>query len=101
MDGSHSAALLLASEDVVLSIVTFLSAQDCLNLHQVSCVWHDAIQKHDATLFENFLWSDFDEGDVLAYVAKRRNMSFKKLYRAFHGRWSLPKQAADNQSAPI
>ena len=101
MDESQSTALLLASEDVVLSIVTFLSAQDCLNLHQVSCAWHDAISKHDATLFENFLRSDFDEGGVLAYVAKKRNMTFKKLYRAFRGRWSLPKQAdvADNNKA--
>jgi hypothetical protein len=30
---------------------------------------------------------------VLLYVAKKKNLSHKKLYRAFLGRWSLPKQA--------
>eukprot|EP00984_Skeletonema_dohrnii_P010486 scaffold4091_cov85-Skeletonema_dohrnii-CCMP3373.AAC.1 len=36
---------------------------------------------------------DFPEGEVLSYVAEQRNLSRKKLYRAFLGRWSLPKQA--------
>lgn len=93
MEGSHHVRLLFGSEDAVLSITMFLSARDCLNLPAVSRGWHDVISTHDDTLFENHLRNDFDEGDVLAYVAEKKNLSRKKLYRAFRGRWSLPKKS--------
>lgn len=87
--------LLINDEDAVLSIAKFLSANDCLNLHTVSWGWHHVISKHDEdeALFENYLRHDFSEGEVLTYVAQKRNLSYKKLYRTFLGRWSLPKPA--------
>lgn len=90
---AHPIGLLINAEDAVLLIAKCLSANDCLNLHAVSRGWHDVISKHDEALFENHLRHDFAEGEVLVYVAEKRNLSYKKLYRAFLGRWSLPKQA--------
>ncbi len=85
--------LIDAEEDVILSIAKFLPARDCLNLHAVSRGLHHVLSKHDEALFQNHLRHDFAEGRVLLYVAEKKNLSHKKLYRAFLGRWSLPKQA--------
>ena len=87
---------LIDAEDAILSIAKFLSAKDCLSLHTVSRKIHGILGKHDEALFENHLRRDFAEGKVLLYVAKKKNLSHKKLYRAFVGRWSLPKQADEN-----
>ena len=84
---------LIDAEDAVLSIAKFLSAKDCLSLHAVSRKIHGILGKHDEALFENHLRRDFSEGRVLLYVAEKKNLSRKKLYRAFLARWSLPKQA--------
>lgn len=35
---------------------------------------------------------------MLVYVAEKKNLSYKKLYRAFRGRWSLPKQVDPTSS---
>jgi hypothetical protein len=85
--------LIDAEEDVILSIAKFLPAKDCLNLHAVSRGLHHVVSKHDEALFGHHLYRDFAEGYVLLYVTKKKNLSRKKLYRAFLGRWSLPKQA--------
>ena len=87
---------LIDAEYTVLSIVKFLSAKDCLSLHAVSRGFHGILGKHDEAIFGYHLRRDFAEGRVLLYVAKKRNLSHKKLYRAFVGRWSLPKQADEN-----
>ena len=92
-DEHNNMERLIDSEDAVLSIAKFLSAKDCLSLHTVSKKIHGILGKHDEALFENHLRRDFAEGRVLLYVAKKKNLSRKKLYRAFLGRWSLPKQA--------
>ena len=97
MNRSHPIGLLIGSEDVVLSITAFLSAKDCINLHAVSRAFHHCLSgRIDETLFEKHLRCDFDEGEVLVYVAEKKNLSYKKLYRAFRGRWSLPKQEDPN-----
>ena len=83
---------LIDAEDAVLSIAKFLSAKDCLSLHAVSRGFHHLLGKHDEELFGYLLQRDFAEGRVLLYVTKKKNLSHKKLYRAFLGRWSLPKQ---------
>jgi hypothetical protein len=100
MNRSHPVGLLIGSEDVVLSTTAFLSAKDCLNLHAVSRAFHHCLSgRIDETLFEKHLRCDFDEGEVLVYVAEKKNLSYKKLYRAFRGRWSLPKQVDPNIQA--
>ena len=53
------------------------------------------LNMHEEFLFEHLLNHDFLEGKVLNYVAKRDNLSRKKLYLAFHKRWSLPEQGDD------
>lgn len=99
MNKSHPVGLLIGSEDIVLSITAFLSAKDCLNLHAVSRAFHHCLSgRIDETLFEKHLRCDFDEGEVLVYVAEKKNLSYKKLYRAFRGRWSLPKQVDPTSS---
>ena len=93
---NHNMERLIDAELTVLSIVKFLSAKDCLNLHTVSRKIHGILGKHDDALFGYLLRRDFAEGKVLLCVAKKRKLSRKKLYRAFVGRWSLPKQADEN-----
>ena len=89
---NHNMERLIDAELTVLSVVKFLSAKDCLSLQAVSRGFHQLLGKHDEAIFGYLLRRDFAEGRVLFYVAKKRNLSRKKLYRAFLGRWSLPKQ---------
>ena len=79
-------------DNLALNIATYLSAQDVLSLHNVNRSWHNVLNNHEELLFEHLLCHDFVEGEVLNYVAKRDNLSRKKLHLAFHKRWSLPKQ---------
>ena len=79
-------------DNLALNIATYLSAQDVLSLHNVNRSWHNVLNMHEELLFEHLLSVDFVEGEVLNYVAKRDNLSRKKLHLAFHKRWSLPKQ---------
>jgi hypothetical protein len=60
---------------------------------------NDVMSKHETALFDKHLRRDFPEGEVLSYVAKKKNLSRKKLYRAFAARWSLPKQADETLRA--
>ena len=90
---------LLDVEGIALSIAEFLSAKDCLALRTTSRRWSDALFKHEKSLFDKHLRHDFPEGEVLSYVANKKNLSRKKLYRAFIGRWSLPKQGDETLRA--
>lgn len=90
---------LLGAEDIVLTIAEFLSAKECLSLQITSRRLNDVMSKHEKSLFDQHLRRDFPEGEVLSYVAKKKNLSRKKLYRAFAARWSLPKQADDTLRA--
>lgn len=92
-DDKTMECLIDAKEDVILSIAKFLPGKDCLNLHVVSRGLHHVLSKHDEALFGHHLRHDFAEGRVLLYVAEKKNLSHKKLYRAFLSRLSLPKQA--------
>lgn len=83
--------ILLGFDNVALGIATFLPAKDVLTLHTVNRGWHGILTKHDESLFKQLLTGDFVEGEVLSYVARKDNLSCKKLYRAFLQRWSLPK----------
>lgn len=78
-------------DDAALNIASYLSAQSILTLHQVNKGWNSLLNKHDEVLFERLICQDFIEGYVLNYVAERDKLSYKKLYLAFHNRWSLPK----------
>jgi len=78
-------------DDAAINIASYLSARDILTLHQVNKGWNSILNKHDEVLFERLMHQDFIEGYVLNYVAKRDKLSYKKLYLAFHNRWSLPK----------
>ena len=69
---------------------SFLSAKDSLRLHAVNKQLHDILTQHEETLFASYLKRDFVEGLVLSYVAKEKNLSRKKLYRAFFTRFILP-----------
>lgn len=100
-DDLNNMERLIDAEVAVLSIAKFLSAKDCLSLHAVSKRFHTVVSKHDEALFENHLRHDFPEGKVLIYVAEKKNLSCKKLYRAFLGRWSLPRQADEKIRAPL
>lgn len=86
---------------MAINIATFLPAKDSLGLHPVNKKWHDVLTKHEETLFDDYLKRDFVEGRVLSYVAKEKNLSCKKLYRAFAARWSLPAQADENLRVPL
>ena len=86
----------LGFDDAALNIATYLPAQDTLGLHAVNRGWHDLLSKHEELLFENYLKQDFVEGAVLSYVAEKKNLSRKKLYRAFFCKWSLPEQGDQN-----
>jgi len=88
----HAIAPLLSVNDAIVSIAAFLSAKDCLSLPCTCRSLLRVISKNEEALFEHHLRRDFPEGEVLSYVAEQRNLSRKKLYRAFLGRWSLPKQ---------
>lgn len=90
---------LLDAEDFALTITEFLSAKDCLGLQTTSRRLNDALSKHEKSLFDKHLRRDFPEGEVLSYVANKKNLSRKKLYRAFAARWSLPKQADETLRA--
>ncbi len=90
---------LLGAEDIVLTIAEFLSAKECLSLQTTSRRLNDVMSKHETSLFDKHLRRDFPEGEVLSYVAKKTNLSRKKLYRAFAARWSLPKQADETLRA--
>ena len=89
----HAIAPLLGLNDAIVSIAAFLSAKGCLSLPCTCRSLARVISKNEEALFEHHLRRDFPEGEVLSYVAEQRNLSRKKLYRAFLGRWSLPKQA--------
>eukprot|EP00984_Skeletonema_dohrnii_P027794 scaffold17464_cov80-Skeletonema_dohrnii-CCMP3373.AAC.2 len=89
----HAIAPLLGVNDAIVSIAAFLSAKDCLSLPCTCRSLARVISKNEEALFEHHLRRDFPEGEVLSYVAEQRDLSRKKLYRAFLGRWSLPKQA--------
>ncbi|KAK1743956.1 hypothetical protein QTG54_005553 [Skeletonema marinoi] len=89
----HAIAPLLSVNDAIVSIAAFLSARDFLSLPCTCRSLARVISKNEEALFEHHLRRDFPEGEVLSYVAEQRNLSRKKLYRAFLGRWSLPKQA--------
>jgi hypothetical protein len=95
----HLLGRLLDAEGIALSIAEFLSAKDCLALQTTSRRWNDALSKHEKSLFDKHLRHDFPEGEVLSYVANKKNLSRKKLYRAFVGRWSLPKQGDETLRA--
>ena len=98
-DDKTMECLIDAKEDVILSIAKFLPGKDCLNLHAVSRGLNHVLSKHDEALFGHHLRHDFAEGRVLLYVAEKKNLSHKKLYRAFLSRWSLPKQADEKLRA--
>lgn len=66
-----------------------------ISLQSVSNGWNNTLTKHEETLYENCLLSDFVEGSVLAYVAKERSISYKQLYIAFFKRWKLPEKGRD------
>eukprot|EP00985_Skeletonema_marinoi_P005495 scaffold2385_cov81-Skeletonema_marinoi.AAC.3 len=91
----HAIAPLLGLNDAIVSIAAFLSAKGCLSLPCTCRSLARVISKNEEALFEHHLRRDFPEGEVLSYVAEQRNLSRKKLYRAFLGRWSLPKQAEE------
>ena len=87
-------------DDAALNIATYLCARDILTLHKVNHGWNTLLNKHDEVLFERLILihQDFVEGYVLNYVAKRDKLSYKKLYLAFHNKWSLPKFGSEKNS---
>ena len=87
-------------DDAALNIASYLSARSILTLHQVNQGLNSLLNKHDEVLFEQLIHQDFIEGYVLNYVAKRDNLSYKKLYLAFYNRWSLPKFGSEKNTKP-
>ena len=83
-------------EDSALSIASYLSAKDLLSLGSVNSTCRNLISGHSNELFEYVLRTDFTEGHILAYIAKERKISFKKLYLAFQHRFSLQKQVVED-----
>ena len=91
--------ILESFEYAAIKIASFISAKDCLGLHTVNKRWHDVLTQHEETLFGYYLKRDF--GSAVFYVAKEKNLSRKKLYRAFHSRWSLPEQGNQDTSVSV
>ena len=84
------------SDDVAYKMISFLPTKDILGLHSVNKACHNLISAREDVLFDEFLRRDFDEGNILSYVANERKLCRKKLYLAFLHRVSLPKHVVDN-----
>jgi len=87
--------IFLDVSEVADKIVSFLPAKDVLGLHTVNKACHNLISKREDVLFEEFLRRDFAEGNVLAYVAKERELNYKRLYLAFLHKCTLSKVEID------
>lgn len=84
------------SDDVAYKMISFLPTKDILGLHSVNKACHNLLSAREDVLFEEFLRRDFEEGNILSYVANERKLCKKKLYLSFLHRVSLPKQVVDN-----
>ena len=52
-------------------MISFLSTKDILGLHSVNKACHNLISAREDVLFEEFLRRDFDEGNILSYIANK------------------------------
>ena len=94
--------LLLDVSEVGYKIISFLPTKDLLEgLHSVNQAYHNLISECEDALFEEFIRRDFSEGNILAYVAKERHLNYKRLYRAFLHKFSLPKRVVDGERISI
>jgi len=97
---STLSSVLSGFDDAALHIATYLPIEDMISLQSVSNGWNNILTKHEETLYENYLQSDFVEGSVLAYVARERSLSYKQLYIAFFKRWKLEEKGGTRLCIP-